>query len=108
MSWIANAYPQRGLILLPLKLRLPLRHGPAWTNDVDMTSESMDPIERWTAKRRVALVVSILKGETSVAEAEGWREKFFLGAENALLSAASGGPGRLAPNGQNGATPGRH
>jgi hypothetical protein len=57
----------------------------------------MDPIERWTAKCLVALVVSILKGETSVAEAarthgltvaevEEWREKFLLGAENALRS----------------------
>ena len=34
-----------------------------------MASESPEPIEGWTAKRRVALVVSILKGETSVAEA---------------------------------------
>ena len=34
-----------------------------------MAAEATDPIERWTAKRRVALVVSILKGETSVAEA---------------------------------------
>jgi transposase-like protein len=34
-----------------------------------MAAESAEPIERWTAKRRVALVVSILKGETSVAEA---------------------------------------
>ena len=62
-----------------------------------MVADSVDPIERWTAKRRVALVVSILKGETSVAEAarmygltvaevEGWREKFLLGAENALRS----------------------
>ena len=60
-----------------------------------MATESTDPIERWTAKRRVALVVNILKGETSVAEAarthgltvaevEEWREKFLLGAENAL------------------------
>ncbi len=60
-----------------------------------MAVESAEPIERWTAKRRVALVVSILKGETSVAEAarqhgltvaevEDWREKFLLGAENAL------------------------
>jgi len=60
-----------------------------------MASESADSIERLTAKRRVALVVSILKGETSVAEAgrmhglpvaevEDWREKFLLGAENAL------------------------
>ncbi len=34
-----------------------------------MAAESTEPIERWTAKRRVALVVSILKGEPSVAEA---------------------------------------
>ena len=56
---------------------------------------SAEPIERWTAKRRVTLVLSILKGETSVAEAarrhgltvaeiEDWRERFLLGAENAL------------------------
>ncbi len=62
-----------------------------------MASEAADPIERWTAKRRVALVVSILKGETSVAETarthgltvaeiEDWREKFLQGAENALRS----------------------
>jgi transposase-like protein len=60
-----------------------------------MATESAEPIERWTAKRRVALVIRILKGETSVAEAarqhgltvaevEDWREKFLLGAENAL------------------------
>ena|SRR5437867_10623204 len=60
-----------------------------------MTQESVEPIERWTAKRRVALVVSILKGETSVAEAarrhgltvaeiEDRRDRFLLGAENAL------------------------
>ena len=60
-----------------------------------MTDEQSEPIQRWTAKRRVTLVVSILKGETSVAEAarahgltvgeiEEWRERFLLGAENAL------------------------
>ena len=60
-----------------------------------MTGESTEPIERWTAKRRVALVVRILKGETSVvaaarqhgltvAEVEDWREKVLVGAENAL------------------------
>ena len=60
-----------------------------------MGFESAEPIERWTAKRRVALVVSLLKGETSVAEAarthgltvaevEDWRERFLSGAENAL------------------------
>ena len=52
-----------------------------------MATESAEPIERWTAKRRVALVIRILKGETSVTEAarphgltvaevEDWREKF--------------------------------
>ena len=62
-----------------------------------MAGDTSEPIERWTAKPRVALVVRILKGETSVAEAarthgltvaevEDWREKFLLGAENALRS----------------------
>jgi transposase-like protein len=62
-----------------------------------MAAEALEPIERWTAKRRMALVVSLVKGETSVAEAarthgltvaevEDWREKFLLGAENALRS----------------------
>ncbi len=60
-----------------------------------MAAEASEPIERWTAKRRVARVVSILKGESSVAETarthglavaeiEDWREKFLVGAENAL------------------------
>ena len=35
----------------------------------EMATDTTEPIERWTAKRRVVLVVSILKGETSVAEA---------------------------------------
>jgi transposase-like protein len=65
--------------------------------EVDMAADSAEPIERWTAKRRVALVVSILKGDSSIVEAarqhgltvgeiEDWREKFLLGAENALRS----------------------
>ncbi|MGO9831177.1 MAG: transposase [Myxococcaceae bacterium] len=56
-----------------------------------------EDLQRWTAKRRVALVTSILKGETSVqeaarkhgltvAEVEDWKEKFLFGAENALRS----------------------
>ena len=55
------------------------------------------PIKRWTAKRRSALVMTILRGETSVqeaarkhgltvAEVEQWRDRFLLGAENALRS----------------------
>ena len=54
-----------------------------------------DEVQRWTAKRRAALVISLLKGETTAAEAarqhglkvgevEEWRDRFLLGAENAL------------------------
>jgi transposase-like protein len=57
--------------------------------------EPHEEVQRWTAKRRAALVISLLKGETTVAEAarrhglkvaevEEWRERFVLGAENAL------------------------
>ncbi len=62
-----------------------------------MAEAPNDSVQRWTTKRRAALVVSILKGETSVAEAarrhgltvaevEDWRDRFLLGAENALRS----------------------
>ena len=54
-----------------------------------------EDIQRWTTKRKAALVLSILKGETStqaaarqhgitVAELEDWKERFMLAAENAL------------------------
>ena len=53
--------------------------------------------KRWTAKRRAALVLSVVRGETSVAEAarqhgltvaeiEEWRERFLTSAENGLRS----------------------
>jgi transposase-like protein len=56
-----------------------------------------EDVQRWTAKRRAALVVSILKGETTAVEAarkhdltvadiESWRDTFLLAAENALRS----------------------
>jgi len=62
-----------------------------------MESTGNNAIQRCTAKRRVALVVSILKGETTPAKAAGkhgltvgeiedWRDKFLLGADNALRS----------------------
>ena len=65
------------------------------TNGV--VGELPEDIQRWTAKRRAALVLSILKGETTVAEAarkhgltvadiESWRDTFLLAAENALRS----------------------
>lgn len=61
------------------------------------TPEIREQVQRWTAKRRVALVLTPLKGETSaqeaarqdgltVAEVESCRDKFLLGAENALRS----------------------
>ena len=54
-------------------------------------------IKRWTAKRKAALVLSILRGKTyiqeasrkhglTVAEVEDWKERFLLAAENALRS----------------------
>jgi transposase-like protein len=60
-----------------------------------MAQDHPESPQRWTAKRRAALVLSILKGETSaqvaarkhgltVVEVEDWRDRFLLGAENAL------------------------
>jgi len=62
-----------------------------------MADEIPEDVQRWTSKRRAALVLSILKGETSVQEAarkhgltvseiEDWKERFLLAAENALRS----------------------
>jgi transposase-like protein len=56
-----------------------------------------EQLKRWTAKRRVALVLDILHGDTSVAEAarkhgltvaeiEEWKQRFLTGAEHALRS----------------------
>ena len=54
-----------------------------------------EEVQRWTAKRRAALVISLLKGETTAAEAarrhglkvaevEEWRDRFLVAAENGL------------------------
>ena len=54
-----------------------------------------DEVQRWTAKRKTAVVLAIVKGETSAAEAarrhgltvaevERWKEQFFAAGENAL------------------------
>jgi transposase-like protein len=67
-----------------------LKNGSAHT-------ELPEDIQRWTAKRRAALVLSILRGETSVQEAarkhdltlaelEEWKDRYLLAAENALRS----------------------
>ena len=61
---------------------------------MDMSQESTGTTEQWTANQRAALVVRILKGDTSVAEAarrhwltvaefEDWQERFPLADENA-------------------------
>ena len=62
------------------------------------TTSSQEPdIKRWTTKRRAALILEILRGETTaaesarkhgltVAEIEDWKERFLSGAENALRS----------------------
>lgn len=53
--------------------------------------------QRWTTKRKTGLVLTILKGDISVQEAarqngitvaeiERWKDRFLLGAENALRS----------------------
>jgi len=66
-----------------------------------MTDELPEEVQRWTAKRRSALIVSIIRGETSVqeaarkhgltvAEVEDRREKFLLVAENALQTKPRG------------------
>jgi len=74
---------------------------------MSMTME--DGIKRWTAKRKSALVVEIIQGKTTVAEAsrsfdlapseiEGWIEDAKKGMENALranpLDIKETGPGR--------------
>ena len=62
-----------------------------------MAEEQPERVQRWTAKRRTALVLSIIRGETSVqqaarahgltvAEIEDWQERFLAAAENALRS----------------------
>jgi transposase-like protein len=54
-----------------------------------------EDVQRWPTKRQATLVLSILKGDTSiqeaarqhgvtVAEIEEWKDRFLLGAENAL------------------------
>lgn len=60
-----------------------------------MSDDLPNDVQRWTAKRRAALIISILRGETSppeaarshgltLAEVEDWKEKFLLAGENAL------------------------
>ena len=63
----------------------------------DTSIESPDEIQRWTARRRAALVLAILKGETTAdevahrhglapSEVEDWKLRFLTAAHNALRS----------------------
>jgi transposase-like protein len=63
--------------------------------DVALMTDVPDEVQRWTARRKAAVVMSIVKGETSaveaarkhgltVAEIERWKEQFFAAGENAL------------------------
>ena len=63
----------------------------------ELTVESPDEIQRWTARRRTALVLSILKGEMTVeevarrhglavSEVEDWKVRLLNAAHNALRS----------------------
>ncbi len=63
----------------------------------ELTVETPDEIQRWTARRRIALVLSILKGEMTVeqvalrhglavSEVEEWKERLLVAAHNALRS----------------------
>ena len=63
--------------------------------EVAFMTDVPDEVQRWTAKRKAAVVLSIVKGETSAAEAarkhgltiaeiERWKEQFFAAGENAL------------------------
>ena len=68
-----------------------------------MAKEEKDPqgtdpeVQRWTAKRRAALVTSLIRGETSVQEAarkhgltvaeiEDWKDRALAAMENSLRS----------------------
>src|SRR4029453_16211379 len=68
-----------------------IRSGRRWA----MADDTPESPQRWTVKRRATLIVSLLKGEPpaqaaarkhglTVAEVEEWRDRFLLGAENAL------------------------
>ena len=63
--------------------------------ETTVVEPNTEEVQRWTTKRKATLVLSILKGDTSiqeaarqhgvtVAEIEDWKDRFLLGAENAL------------------------
>jgi transposase-like protein len=73
----------------------PAESAHATKEKVAMSVTMDDGIKRWTAKRKTALVVEIIQGKTTVAEAsrsfdlspseiEGWVDDAKRGMENAL------------------------
>ncbi len=67
------------------------------TDAEELAAASPEEIQRWTARRRTALVLSILKGDMtvddvaarhglSVSEVEEWKERLLTAAHNALRS----------------------
>ncbi len=91
---VAASSPPRGEVLECLQLLVGCLNGVSGMGE---TEDRKDEVQRWTAKRRAALILEILKGKTTIAEAartqgptvaevERWRERFLAGAENALRS----------------------
>jgi transposase-like protein len=77
-------------------MRAPMMSVSTSALEMQMT-ELPQEIKRWTAKRRTALVLQLLRGETTVAEAarqhdlkpseiEHWKETFLAAGENGLKS----------------------
>ena len=75
----------------------PQSEGQSTQAVADSSEPDSKDIKRWTTKRRSALVLEILRGDTTAAEAarkhgltvaevEDWKERFLSGAENALRS----------------------
>jgi len=60
-----------------------------------MSDELPEELQRWTAKRRSALIVSIIKGETSVQEAARTRPDS--GRSQGLAGEVSPGSRERAP-----------
>lgn len=97
-----TAYPRLETTVAPSRAEArPGKKLPPPGAESSMTTESTpsvpDDIQRWTARRRMALVLSVLKGELSeedgakrhgltVSEIADWKERVLQAAHNALRS----------------------
>ena len=50
--------------------------------EVARVTEILDEVRRWTAKRKLALVMSVMNGETSSSEAAGKPVKTLIDSDN--------------------------